>query len=87
MMDIRKIRIFNVPYGVQLAIVVGLVDSDASGWQIAVATKTRRAALWRVCTSVTHSDGKFDKSGSRMEVIGGRKEGVHCARLTRSTRV
>ena len=77
MVDIRKVRIFNVPYGVELVIVVGLVDSDASGWQIAVTTKTRRT-LWRVCTSVTHSGGKLDKSGLRMEVIGGQKKGLHC---------
>jgi hypothetical protein len=88
MMDIRKIRVFNVLYGVKLAIVEGLVDSDASGWQFAVTntSKTRRT-LWRVCTSVTHSGGKLDRLDSRMEVIGGRKEGVHCTREAQSTRV
>jgi hypothetical protein len=76
--DIAKICVFNVPYVVNLAIAVVVVDIDASGRQIGGTDAPRTRRLLR--RAVTHQGGGFDRPSSRMEVIGGRKEGTHCAR-------
>jgi hypothetical protein len=57
MIGIAKMCVVNVPYVVELAIAVVVVDIDASGRQIA-GTDAPGTRQVRVCPSVTHQGGR-----------------------------